>query len=70
MPKTYEGVFIRCEKSIKKIIDKMHAESEKKDIIEKDIDDCCCILNIKYYKRVLERIEEIQNKFLLEPELE
>ena len=31
----------------------MHAESEKKDIIEKDIDDCCCILNIKYYKKVL-----------------
>jgi len=37
----------------------MYAESEKKDIIEKDIDDCCEILNIKYYKKTIERIEEI-----------
>ena len=65
MPKTIHGVFIQCEKSIKKIIDKMN--KEEKDIILKDIDDCRCILNPRKYKRVLGRIEEIQNKFLVEP---
>ena len=40
---------------------------EEKDIIVKDIDDCCCILNPKKYKKVLEKIDETQNQFLLEP---
>ena len=65
MPKSVNGIFIKCEKSVKKIIDKMN-ETEK-NIIIKDIDECCCIVNSDKYKKVLETIEELQNQFLVEP---
>ena len=65
MPKIQKGVFIKCEKSIKIIIEKM--DNEEKDIIAKDIDDTCCILNLKKYKKVLETIEKYQSKHLIEP---
>ena len=65
MPKSVNGIFIKCEKSVKKIIDKMN--EEEKDIIIKDIDECCCIVNSSKYKEVLKKIEQLQNQFLVEP---
>ena len=65
MPKTIRGIFIKCEKSVKKIIDKMH--DEEKDIIAKPIDECCCIINPHKYKKVIETIEKLQNQFFVEP---
>ena len=65
MPKMIKGVFIRCEKSIKKVIDKMN--DEEKDIILLTLDDNCCILNQKKYKYVLEKIDKIQSQYLIEP---
>ena len=65
MPKKTKGYFIRCEKSIKKIIEKM--DKEEKNIIERDIDECTCIIKYDKMKRVLEKIEEFQTQFLVEP---
>ena len=65
MPNIVIGIFIRCEKSVKKIIEKMH--EEKKDIIKKDIDEYCCIIDPSKYRIVLEKIEKLQNQFLVEP---
>ena len=64
MPKKKYGIFIKCEKSIKKVIEKMNKEER---IIMEDIDDYSCIINPLKIRSVLERIEYLQNQFLVEP---
>ena len=64
MPKKSVGIFIKCEKSIKKVIDRMNKTDR---IIITNIDDYCCIIYPSKYKIVLEKIEKLQNQFLIEP---
>ena len=65
MPKSIRGMYIKCERSIKKIIDKMNEED--KNIIAKDIDEFSCIVYKEKFPEVLKRIEYYQNKFNEEP---
>ena len=64
MPKRNGGIFFKCEKSIKKFIDKMNKDEH---IILKDIDENCCIISRSKIQSVLEKIELLQNQFLVEP---
>ena len=64
MPKRNGGIFFKCEKSIKKVIEKMNKDDR---IILKDIDENCCIIARSKIQSVLEKIELLQNQFLVEP---
>lgn len=63
MPKKCYGVYIRTERSLKKIIDMMNAKYNN-ELIIKNIDEFSCIINKERVKEVMEKIERYQNDFL------
>ncbi len=67
MPKTIIGIYIKAEKSIKKLIEVLSSKSPV-PIIIKDIDEYSCIIsaNREIFNRVNNEIEKVQNKFLFD----
>ncbi len=68
MPKTVIGVYIKTERSIKKLIEVLDARSRDQRIIIKDIDEYSCIISKdrEVVKKVTEEIEKCQNKYLFD----
>ena len=67
MPKTVKGIYIKTERSLKKLIEIMNSKS-KTQIILKDIDEYSCIINGEgdIYKKVMEEIDNCQKKYLFD----
>ena len=68
MPKHVDGIYIKTERSIKKLIEFMQSKNPNEKIIIFDIDDCSCIINSdkNIYKKVMDEIDNCQNKYLFD----
>ena len=68
MPKSVQGIFIRTERSLKKLIEVMDSKYKKGTIILFDIDEYSCIINPdkEIFKKVKEEIEKCQSKYLFD----